>query len=79
MIVLIESEKVINKFMLIIVEDECVQAEIDALVGMGFYNKAREMALEKGELIRLISEYEKPYVDVDVIISSTNFHRDLTV
>ena len=78
MTVLMQLEKNMGRYMLVIVEDDCVQAEIEALVNTGSYNQAREMALEKGELLRLISEHEKPHVEVDVMISSQNYHRDLT-
>ena len=64
--------------MLVVVSDECARAEIEALVSTGCHMEAGNLAFSEGEVLRLITEFEKPFVEVDLIISSANSHRDLT-
>ena len=78
MTMLIQIEDKIENYMLVVVSDECVRAEIEALVNTGCYMEARNLAFSEGEVLRLITEFEKPFVEVDLIISLKNAHRDLT-
>ena len=79
MTILIQIEERIENYMLVVVSDECARAEIEAMVNTGCHMEARNMAFSQGEVLRLITEFEKPFVEVDLIISATNTHRDLTL
>lgn len=75
---LLQIEERLQEYLLLEISDEGKVIKIKTLFNEGKSRRAKDLALSKGNFLGIYKEHEIADIDVELIISSSNLHRDLT-